>query len=548
MTVAAVYARVSSERQRDEETIASQTAALKEFAATLGLEVPAEWVFEDEGFSGATLVRPSLEKLRDLVAQVPVDVVLVYAPDRLARKYAYQALLIEELSRAGTAVRFLKGPKANTPEDELLLQFQGMIAEYERAQIAERTRRGKAHRARNGSVSVLSGAPYGYRYVRRTEEEEARYEIDVAQAAVVRKIFARYTQDQISIAALARYLSEQGIPTAKGKTRWDRSTVWGILRNPAYCGRAAYAKTMSTGEQPRITRPLRLQDMKVARRPATRERPRDEWTEIPVPPIVSEAVFALAARRLEDNKRFSTRRTKEPSLLQGLLVCSECGYSYYRSSTRTSSRKLYYYRCIGSDNYRFENGRVCSSKPIRQDYIDELVWKHVVNLLSEPGMIRHELDRRIEEVRSSDPARTHKLNLKRELKKTAKAMNRLVDAYQEDLLSLDELRSRMPDLRKKEGGLRADLNALDAQLTDQETYLRLAENLESFLSRLREAAGCSSVLDRQRVLRLLVKEVRVDSQRVMIRHSIPSGDPGSTPGSLLRGRGGVTDPGQRLPA
>jgi site-specific DNA recombinase len=149
MKVAAIYARVSSERQRDEETIASQTAALKEFAATLDLEVPSEWVFEDEGFSGATLVRPCLEKLRDLVAQVPVDVVLVYTPDRLARKYAYQALIIEELGRAGTAVRFLKGPKADTPEDELLLQFQGMIAEYERAQIAERTRRGKAHRARN---------------------------------------------------------------------------------------------------------------------------------------------------------------------------------------------------------------------------------------------------------------------------------------------------------------------------------------------------------------------------------------------------------------
>ena len=139
MTMAAIYARVSSAQQRDEQTIASQTAALLEHAAAQGLEVPQEWVFEDEGYSGATLV--ALERLRDLAAQVGVDVLLCYAPDRLARKYAYQALLIEELARAGTEVRFLKGPKSDSPEDALLVQFQGMIAEYERAQIGERTRR-----------------------------------------------------------------------------------------------------------------------------------------------------------------------------------------------------------------------------------------------------------------------------------------------------------------------------------------------------------------------------------------------------------------------
>jgi len=159
MTTAAIYARVSSARQREEQTIASQTTALMEAARQWGLEVPAEWIFEDEGYSGATLVRPALERLRDLAAQVPVDIVLCYAPDRLARRYAYQALLIDEFARVGTEIRFVKAPRAETPEDELLIQFQGMIAEYERAQIAERTRRGKTHRARAGVVNVLGGAP-----------------------------------------------------------------------------------------------------------------------------------------------------------------------------------------------------------------------------------------------------------------------------------------------------------------------------------------------------------------------------------------------------
>ena len=121
MTSAAIYARVSSARQREQQTIGSQTTALVEAAERWGLEVPAEWIFEDEGYSGATLVRPALERLRDLAAQVPVDVVLCYSPDRLARRYAYQALLIDEFSRVGTEVRFVKSPRAETPEDELLI-------------------------------------------------------------------------------------------------------------------------------------------------------------------------------------------------------------------------------------------------------------------------------------------------------------------------------------------------------------------------------------------------------------------------------------------
>ena len=164
MKPAAIYARVSSDRQKEEQTIASQTAALIERAQREGYAVPKEWIFEDEGYSGAVLNRPGLERLRDLAAEGQIQAVWVYAPDRLSRKYAYQVLLVEEFTRDGVDVLFIRAPTAQTPEEELLLQFQGMIAEYERAQIAERTRRGKRHRAKTGSVNVLSGAPYGYRY------------------------------------------------------------------------------------------------------------------------------------------------------------------------------------------------------------------------------------------------------------------------------------------------------------------------------------------------------------------------------------------------
>jgi len=160
---AAIYARVSSDRQKENPTIASQVAALTEYAETHEYRVPAEWRFQDEGYSGATLLPPGLEALRDLAAAGHIEAVLIYSPDRLSRKYAYQVLLAEELSRCGVELVFLQAPSGATPEDQLLVQFQGMIAEYERAQIAERSRRGKRHRARQGSINVLSGAPYGYR-------------------------------------------------------------------------------------------------------------------------------------------------------------------------------------------------------------------------------------------------------------------------------------------------------------------------------------------------------------------------------------------------
>ena len=547
MKIAAIYARVSSDRQKEDQTIASQTAALRAYAAEVGLEVPADWIFEDEGISGATLLRPALERLRDLVAQLEVPVLLCYSPDRLARKYAYQALLMEEFARSGTEVQFLKGPKADTPEDELLLQFQGMIAEYEKAQISERTRRGKVHRARSGSPAVLSGAPYGYRYVRKREHAEAQYEILEPEATVVRELFRRYTEDVVSIGELARSLTVQGIPTAKGKRTWDRSTVWGILRNPAYCGRAAFGKTRVTDRVARVTRPVRLKGIRGRRRTADEDRPREDWIEIAVPALVSDDVFEAAQRRLQENKHFSARNTKEPSLLQGLVACQSCGYGYYRTSTRTRARKLHYYRCLGSDDYRYENGRICANRPVRQDYLDDVVWQHITALLSDPRLIRVELDRRLEEVRKADPAAAQRSRVELQLVRGEKAVRRLVDAYQAEIVTLEELRERMPKLRREDAALRAQLADLEAQQVDRETYLKLAEGLEDFLIRLRESAERPSMETRQRTVRLLVKEVLVGPERVVIRHSIPTAPSGPTGGYLLRGRGPFTTSGERAP-
>src|SRR5947209_7730527 len=222
---AALYARVSSDRQKENHTIASQVAALTQYAEMNGYVVPPEWQFQDDGYSGATLVRPGLEALRDLAAGGQIETVLIYSPDRLSRKYAYQVLLVEELARCGVDLIFLRAPSGATAEDQLLVQFQGMIAAYERAQIAERSRRGKRHRAQQGSINVLSGAPYGYRYVKKTDTSAAYYEVVESEAEVVRFIFDAYTQQGLSINAIAHGLNERKVPTPTAKTRWERSTV-----------------------------------------------------------------------------------------------------------------------------------------------------------------------------------------------------------------------------------------------------------------------------------------------------------------------------------
>src|SRR5512142_789000 len=310
-TVAAIYARVSSERQRQDETIQSQTVGLRELAAQRGLLVPDELVFEDEGISGATLTRPALERLRDRAAEGAFEVLLCHAPDRLARRYAYQVLLLEEFQRVGVEVCFAKEPERGaTPEDELLRQFQGMIAEYERAQIRERTRRGKLHRARTGHQAVMAGAPYGYRFVRKTEITEGSWEIVDHEAEVVREIFRRYTEENCSIADLARWLTAQGIPTRKGKRVWDRSTVWGMLRNPAYRGQAAYGKTKVADCHGKPTRTTRARGERRGRRQVRLDEPVDQWLFIPVAPLITEETFALAQERLGRNAHFAKRNTK----------------------------------------------------------------------------------------------------------------------------------------------------------------------------------------------------------------------------------------------
>ena len=343
------------------------------------------------------------------------------------------------------------------------------------------------------------------------------------EAAIVTELFRRYVEDGVAIAELARWLSATGVATRTGKPRWDRSVIWGMLRNPAYAGRACFGKTMRTADQPGLNRTARLEGRVTPKSYSVTDRPTQDWLEIPVPALVTEDTWARVQRRLTDNKRFAARHSKVPSLLQGLTACSSCGYAYYRGhTTTTAGNKIYYYRCLGSDNYRYQHGRVCDNKPVRTDYLDNLVWDHVTGLLADPRLIRAEIDRRLDQLRTADPTTAAERRLEQALAKTTASVNRLIKAYQEELISLDELRERTPELRSRETSLRSQLDTLADQLVDRQAYLKLATGLEDFLARLRGNAATATVPEQQRVLRLLVKDVLIGPDRILIRHSIPT--------------------------
>lgn len=444
----ALYARVSSEQQARAQTVQSQLASLRERIERDGALLSPEHEFIDAGYSGSTLIRPALERLRDAVAAGEVERVYVYSPDRLARKYAYQVMLVDEFQRAGVELVFCNRPLGQSPEDELLLQMQGMIAEYERAQMLERSRRGKRHKAQRGSVNVLCGAPYGYRYITRTEGGgEARYEIDEEQAPIVRQIFEWVGRERLSIGEVQRRLTEAPTLTPAGKTWWDRSTIRGILKNPAYKGQAAFGKTRAGELRPRL-REQRGRCLQPRRARSTYDLPAEQWLSIPVPPIVDEALFEAVQTQLEENRRRARSGQRGAKyLLQGLLVCGCCGYAFYGKPLSPSARKHHpreyaYYRCVGSDAYRFGGQRLCYNKQVRTDRLEQAVWGEVCRLLEDPRRLGDEYQRRLEAVQVP-PGEADAALVEKQVAKLHQGIERLIDGYAEGYLDKSEAEPRI---------------------------------------------------------------------------------------------------------
>jgi len=523
----ALYARVSSEAQTSDNTIASQISALQEHIAAAGFMLEPDDSYVDDGYSGSSLLRPALERLRDAVAAGHVDHLYVHAPDRLARRYAHQALLIDEFRRAGVAIVFLNRPIGGTAEDDLLLQVQGVIAEYERAKILERSRRGRRHAARSGSVSALTGAPFGYRYVSRDQGGGvARFEVVEAEAHIVRLIFAWVGLDRMSLREVCRRLEQIGCQTRTGATHWYASTIRGMLTNPAYVGRAAFGRARYVPPRPRL-RPIRGHSQPSPRATSRVPVPPEEWIEIPVPPLVDPTVFEAVCAQLEENRKRKRQRTPSSDwLLQGLAVCRRCGYAYYgkrapRTRKYDPTDTLRYYRFIGTDGYRFSGHRVCDNPQIRGDHLEDVVWDQVKGLMENPRRMAEEYRRRLLVARDETREPDEIVRLERQIAALQRGIGRLIDSYAEGVIDKTEFEPRIAGLKQRVSHLKERHRAAVEVAGNEHELSLLVSRLEDFSAKVKAGLAGLDRTGMRQIIRTVVRRVEIDDAHVEIIFRVP---------------------------
>jgi site-specific DNA recombinase len=512
----ALYARVSTERQQERGTISSQLDALRAAAEADGHEVIEEFI--DDGYSGSRLDRPALDRLRDAAEAGVLDGVICLAADRLARAYAYQVLIIEELARFGVSVRFLEGPAhGEDPQATLLVQMQGVIAEYERAKIAERYRRGKLYRARQGEIPFWKTS-YGHRRVVPAGGGPARIEVFEPEAEIVRFIFDAYVEKGRSIRQIAFDLLDRGIPSPTGKPVWGTSTITRLLNNEAYIGTVYYNRREHyEGNAPRGAR---------NRKTRSRERPREEWIPIPVQAIIGRETFDRVKQVKRDNSKWNPRGAEWGVwLLRGLIECGHChlGCNCHRMRGRNGTWHRYYY-CRGHDPLRTSAGKGrCPERNIRADELDEYVFAQVRQALLDPK----QLIAAEHAVIAGAPADENELvaaqlkRLESALQSNERERARLLDAYQAGLLELDELTRRTAAITARRDQLTQEKNVLTRRSAELATENRLRRRLAGFAEQVAASLDDLDVEGRRRLLRLVVEKVRVTGWRVEIHLKIP---------------------------
>jgi site-specific DNA recombinase len=524
----ALYARVSGETQAAAHTIASQVEALRERITADGHQLLAEHEFLDDGYSGNTLVRPALEQLRDLLASGSIDRVYIHSPDRLARRYAYQVLLVEEWQRAGVEVIFLNRHLGQSPEDELLLQVQGVVAEYERAKILERCRRGRRHTAQRGSVSVLGVAPFGYRYVTIQEGGgEARFEVVPEQARVVQQIFTWAARERANLGEIRRRLREAGQRTPTGLDLWDRSTIRNLLRNPAYMGQAAFGRRRNGPRQARL-RPVRGKPEQPRRDCSIYRVEEQDWIRIPVPALVDAEVFATVQEQLQENRKRNRQRRncRGHYLLAGLVCCTLCGRSL---SARTVSKEVKgvdcsygYYRCTGTDPYRFGGTAVCTNKQVRINLLEETVWREVCDLLRDPQRIEQEYRCRLQE---PSPNQELLARAEAQITRLQQAIDRLIDGYTEGYIDKPAFTARMERSRERLTRLTAEAQDLREEVHSQVELQRLVHGLESFSHQVAAQLEQADWAVKRKVICAAVKRIDIGPEETTLVFRVDPPDP-----------------------
>jgi site-specific DNA recombinase len=410
----------------------------------------------------------------------------------------------------------------------LLLQVQGVIAEYERARILERSRRGRRHAARSGAVSAMCSAPFGYRYVDRyTGGGAAQFEVVEDEAQVVRQVFTWIGIERISLREACRRLQGMGRVTRTGLEHWDATTINGMLRNPAYRGTAMFGRTRSIPPVAARLRPIRGRVQPPRDGYGSHAAvPREEWITIPVPAIVDPDIFETVQEQLDENRKRKRDGRRRPGwLLQGLVVCRQCGYAFYGKMARSvvGGRKpadYGYYRCTGTDAHKFGGQALCRNRSVRSDKLEAAVWHQIETVLADPQRVAVEHERRI--AAAKDGKAGGKLDaMDRQIARLRRGIDRLIDSYAEEIIEADEFKPRLAGLKQRLARLQADRDI--AVAADE-----AERSLQLVIGRLAEFAGRVSTslyhLDwhgRRDIIRALVRRIEVDHEQVEVVFRIP---------------------------
>jgi len=516
---AAVYARVSTTRQAQAQTIEQQLDRLRAAVAERGWELEDQHVYRDDGFSGARLGRPGLDRLRDHAALADLDVVLVAAPDRLARNYVHQVLLIEELAGHGCRVEFLDRPMSDDPHDQLLLQIRGAVAEYERTLITERMRRGRHARLRAGTLLPWTRPPFGYRLDPDRPRDAAAVRTESGEAALVAQLFDWYLEPRATLYQLTARLAGLGVATPTGKPRWTVASVRGILRNPAYAGRALTNRT----------RPGPAHRRKSALQPAGpgithAPRPEQDWIAVPVPPVVSEEIFAQVQAKLDSNQQGAARNTRHEYLLRALVSCGACRLACTGRQLHPGYR---YYLCRGrTDPLRAAEGRRCTARYIPAGQLDDLVWADLCALLTDPAQVTRALTRAQGGTWLPQELQARQAAIGQALGQLERQQQRLLDAYLAEVLGLPELQRKRQDLDRRHATLLAQQRQLDAAAGQKLELQAVADGIEAFCQAIRAGLATASFEQRRQLAELLIDRVIVTDDQVEIRYVLPTSPEG----------------------
>ncbi len=517
----AIYGRVSTSHQVNHQTIEQQlerlTAHVRAHASD-GWELDPAHIYRDDGYSGAALARPGLDHLRDAIKGREVDRVLVTVPDRLARNYVHQMVLLEEWARAGCAVEFLDRPMSDDPHDHLLLQIRGAVAEYERTLIAERMRRGRLAKLRAGVLLPWTYAPYGYRMSPDRPRDPRGVVTDPAEAAIVAELFALYREPQSSLMQLAIHLDTCGVPTPSGTPRWSSPTIRGILRNPTYTGQVYAQRTKGRPPTHRrsATHPIgRSHDTAVP-------QPADTWLLVgQVPAVVSQAHFDEVQAKLATNRSFARRNnTAHQYLLRALVSCGCCGLA---CTARAINRRNFYYLCSGKGHSTSSHrATCCPARHTPAGQLDDLVWNNLCALLSEPAPLAAAVGRAHGGAWLPQELLARRETLRRGQAHLHQQLERLTDAYLRAVIPLDEYERRRRDLEQRVRALAGQEKQLRDDAARQQQLAGVATSLEAFRARIQHGLAEATFEQRRQLVMLLIDRVIVTNADVEIRYVLPT--------------------------